>query len=52
MQQLEQCWTSGASIGSAIGTMFTLQGNGMQLIQKDSVTPQFVFQGKTVRSHA
>ena len=52
MQQLEQCWTGGASIGSAIGTMFTLQGSGVQLIQNDSATPQFVFQGATVRSHA
>jgi hypothetical protein len=43
MNALEGCWTSGASIGGAIGTMFTLQGDGVNLI-KAGFTPQFTFQ--------
>lgn len=43
LTQLEQCWTSGAAIGSAIGTMFSLQGDGVSLIQAGA-TPQFTFQ--------
>jgi len=43
LTQLEQCWTSGAAIGSAVGTMFTLQGDGGTLIQAGA-TPEFVFQ--------
>jgi len=40
---LESCWTSGTSIGTAIGTMSTLQGDGVSLI-KAGFTPQFTFQ--------
>lgn len=43
LTQLESCWTSGASIETAIGTMFTLQGDGVTLI-KAGFTPQFTFQ--------
>ena len=43
MTQLESCWTSGTSIGAAIGTMLTLQGDGVSLI-KAGFTPQFTAQ--------
>lgn len=43
LTQLEQCWTSGAPIGGAIGTMFSVQGDGVNLI-KAGATPEFVFQ--------
>lgn len=42
MTQLEKCWTTGFSIGTAIGTMFSLQGAGTDLI-KAGFTPQFTF---------
>ncbi len=42
MTQLEQCWTRGFSIGTAIGTMFKLQASGTNLIQA-GFTPQFTF---------
>lgn len=43
MTQLESCWTSGASIETAINTMFTLQSGGVAVI-KAGFTPQFIFQ--------
>jgi len=43
MTQLESCWTGGASIETAIGTMYTLQSDGVTLIQAGS-TPQFRFE--------
>jgi hypothetical protein len=42
MTQLEECWTSGFSIGTAINTMFSLQTDGTNLIQA-GFTPQFTF---------
>ena len=43
LTQLEATWTSGQGIGAAIGTMFTLQSDGVSLIQ-GGFTPQFTFQ--------
>jgi len=51
MTQLEACWTSGFSIGKAIGTMFTLQGVGVNLIEA-GFTPQFTFQAASVPTTA
>jgi len=42
MTQLEECWTSGFSIETAINTMFSLQTDGTNLIQA-GFTPQFTF---------
>jgi hypothetical protein len=42
LTQLEKCWTGSSSIGTAIGTMFTLQAAGTTLIQA-GFTPQFTF---------
>ncbi len=42
MTQLEECWTSGFSIETAISTMFSLQTAGTNLIQA-GFTPQFTF---------
>lgn len=42
MTQLEQCWTRGFSIRTAIGTMFSMQAAGTNLIQA-GFTPQFTF---------
>jgi hypothetical protein len=43
LTQLEMCWTSGFSIETAIGTMFSLKTDGVTLI-KAGFTPQFTFQ--------
>jgi Ferritin-like len=43
LTQLEQCWTSGFSIRTAIGTMIDLENAGTQLIQAGA-TPQFTFE--------
>jgi hypothetical protein len=43
MTQLEQCWTSGLSIDTALGSMFSLQSAGTQIIEA-LATPQFTFQ--------
>jgi hypothetical protein len=51
MTQLEACWTSGSSIESAVGTMFTLQSAGTSLIQA-GFTPQFTFQAARVPTRA
>ena len=51
LTQLEACWTSGASIGTAIGTMFTLQGLGQTLIQA-GVRPPFLFVGAAAKASA
>ncbi|HEV2174121.1 MAG TPA: ferritin-like domain-containing protein, partial [Nitrospira sp.] len=42
MMQLESCWTSGAAMGAALGTMFALKGEGVALIRA-GFTPQFTF---------
>jgi ferritin-like protein len=42
MTQLEQCWTRGFRIGTAISTMGDLQQAGIDLIQA-GFTPQFTF---------
>lgn len=42
MTQLEECWKSGFSIETAVGTMFSLQTAGTDLIQA-GFTPQFTF---------
>ena len=42
MTQLEECWTSGSSIDTAVGTMFSLQTAGTDLIQA-GFAPQFTF---------
>ncbi|MFT3771019.1 MAG: ferritin-like protein [Minicystis sp.] len=45
LTQLQACWTSGFSIGAAIGTMFGLQSAGQALIQVGA-TPSFTFQAQ------
>ena len=42
MTQLEECWTTGLSFGTARNTMFGLQRAGTHLIQA-GLTPQFTF---------
>lgn len=51
LTQLESAWTTGASIETAINTMFTLQSAGVSLIQA-GFTPQFSFEGAAVSTHA
>ncbi len=51
LTQLESSWTSGASIETAIDTMFTLQGDGVGLIMA-GYTPQFTFESAAVPTHA
>lgn len=51
MTALESCWTGSGSIGGAIGTMFTLKGDGTSLIQSGA-TPQFVFTQAGATAHA
>jgi Ferritin-like len=51
MKQLEACWTSSSSIWAAIGTMSTLQSDGVSLI-KAGFTPQFTFQAASVPTRA
>ena len=48
LTQLEASWTSGQSIGAAIGTMFTLEDDGVSLIQS-GFTPQFTFQAASAK---
>ncbi len=43
LNQLQACWNGTGSIGSAIGTMFTLQSDGTTLI-KAGATPSFTYQ--------
>jgi hypothetical protein len=40
LQQLEACWTTGASFFDTLGTMSTLQSQGQQLIQQ-KIRPEF-----------
>lgn len=51
LTQLQSSWTTGASIETAINTMFTMQSAGVSLIQA-GFTPQFFFQSATVSTHA
>lgn len=51
LTQLESCWTSGFSIDTAVGTMFTLKSAGVTLIQAGA-TPQFSFESASVPAHA
>lgn len=51
LTQLEASWTTGASIETAINTMFTMQSAGVSLIHA-GFTPQFSFQSAAVSTHA
>lgn len=52
MTQLEQCWTSGFSIDTAISTsMFALKTAGATLIQAGAA-PQFLFEAASIPTHA
>jgi hypothetical protein len=42
LQQLEACWTTGASFFDTLGTMSTLQSQGTQLIQQ-KIRPEFLW---------
>src|SRR5262249_25212844 len=43
LTQLQACWTSGSSIGTAVATMTSLRTAGVALIQA-GIRPQFSFQ--------
>jgi len=42
LQQLQACWTTGASFFDTLGTMSTLQSQGKQLIQQ-KIRPEFLW---------